>query len=271
MKLAVSNIAWPVEEDSAAFELLAASGIGGIEVAPTRVWPRWEGVDSRSSQEFRRVVENAGLTISSLQAILFQKPEMQLFGSGQDRQAMRQHLRRCADLAVALGAGCLVFGAPKNRDRGVLSEEEAFSIASEFFADVGEDFVERRVSLGFEANPKEYGCNFATESRTAARLVRAVDSAGFRLHLDTGCLQLAGESAVQAIEENIDILRHFHVSEPYLGWFSNPAASHTRVAQALRDAQYEGWAALEMRATDPPLPALEQATRYVRRIYGDGS
>jgi sugar phosphate isomerase/epimerase len=269
MKLAVSNIAWPTEMDAAAFEFLAANGIDGIEVAPTRVWPQWQGLHPTSVREFRRVVESNGLRISSLQSILFQKPELKLFGSDQDRQAMEEHLRRCADLAAGLGAGCMVFGAPRNRDRGSLPEARAFAIAVEFFARMGVYCAKRDVYLGFEANPVEYQCNFATDSGTAARLVRAVGSEGFRLHLDTACLHLAGEDAAQAIRGNADILRHFHASEPYLAGFSAPVAAHQQAAAALRSVHYDRWVALEMRAGDPSLPALEEAVRFIRGIYGD--
>jgi len=39
MKLAVSNIAWPREQDAAVADLLREHGVRGIEVAPTKVWP----------------------------------------------------------------------------------------------------------------------------------------------------------------------------------------------------------------------------------------
>ena len=269
MKLAVSNIAWPAELDATAFEFLAASGIQAIEVAPTRVWPNWEGMDSAGVGEFRRTVESYGLRISSLQSVLFQKPELNLFESDDVRRAMEEHLRRCADLAADLGAECMVFGAPRNRDRGPLSVEQAFAIAAEFFARVGEYCAKRGVYLGFEANPAEYTCNFATDSVTAAKLVRAVGSAGFRLHLDTACLHLAGEDTARAIRDNADILRHFHASEPYLAGFSTPLAAHNEGAAALRSVHYDHWVALEMRAADPPSPALEEAVSFIRGIYGD--
>ncbi len=215
MKLAVSNIAWPAELDAAAFELLRANGIEAIEVAPTRVWPHWQGITPGSVREFRGVVESSGLRVSSLQSILYQKPELNLFGSDADRQAMEDHLRRCADLAADLGAGPMVFGAPRNRDRGPLDEARAFAIAAEFFARVSPYCAERGVCIGFEANPAEYKCNFATGSATAARLVRAVGHEGFRLHLDTACLHMAGENTAQAIREHGDIVRHFHASEVF--------------------------------------------------------
>ena len=70
----------------------------------------------------------------------------------------------------------MVFGAPRNRDRGSLTEAEAFAIAGDFFAPVGEYCTHRNVYVGFEANPVDYKCNFATDAGTAARLVRAVGS-----------------------------------------------------------------------------------------------
>src|SRR5258708_5286315 len=266
MNLAVSNLAGPAGLDAAVYTMPAANGIRAVELAPTRIWPHWQGITAGAVREVRRTVEDAGLRISSLQSILFQKPEWQLLGACPDRGALYRHFCFCADMAAELGAECLVFGAPKNRNRGTLSEEDAFAAASEFFSRVGAYFMERRTCLGFEANPAQYGCQFATDSVTAARLVRAVGSAGFRLHLDTACLHLAGEEAGSAIRGNADILCHFHVSEPYLGDFSAPQAPHRTIAAAL--ASYPRWVALEMRAADPPLSALEQAVLFFRSTYG---
>lgn len=271
MKLAASNIAWPAEMDTAVFDILSRGGFDAIEVAPTRVWPQWQGIDAASVRAFRDVVEAAGLRISSLQSILFQKPELVLFGTDEVRKAMDEHLRRCADLAAALGARCMVFGAPRNRDRGSLPETDAFTIAAEFFATVAEYCAKCDVYIGFEANPAEYKCNFATESGTAARLVRAVNSGGFLLHLDSACMHLAGEDAARAIGDNADILGHFHASEPGLAGFGAPVAAHEAAAAALRSVHYDQWVALEMRAGDPPLLAVAEAARFVRRVYGDAN
>jgi sugar phosphate isomerase/epimerase len=271
MKIAVSNIAWPAELDDSVFAFLAASGVEGIEVAPTRVWPQWEGIDPVGVRVFRRSVESHGLRVSSLQSILLQKPELRLFGTDAERQALDEHLRRCADLATDLGAQCMVFGAPRNRDRGSMSEPCAFDIAARFFVRAGAYCAERGVCLVFEANPAEYRCNFATDTVTAAKLVNAVGSEGFRLHLDTACLQLAGENTGQAIIENAGILRHFHASEPYLADFSAPVAAHEEAAAAIKSVNYDRWVALEMRAAKPALPALQDAVRFVRTTYGDAT
>jgi sugar phosphate isomerase/epimerase len=212
-------------------------------------------------------VEEAGLRISSLQSILYQKPDLVLFGSPEQRAALHQHLLDCADLAAALGAEFLVFGAPKNRDRGTLSEEDAFSIALEFFAGVAPEFHSRGPVLVFEANPPDYGCNFATCSDAAASLVRQVGSPGFQLHLDTACMFMAGEDLAVSIDRHAGLLKHFHASEPHLGRFCHPRIPHRIVAEELLKSNYRGWVALEMRAADPPLAILECAVRYLHEVY----
>ena len=268
MKLSVSNIAWPAECDREAFATISGHGIGALEIAPTRIWPQWEGMTVEAAGLLFDLLRSQSFQVSSMQSILFQKP-YQLFGSETDRSGMFDHLRRCADIAARLEAQHLVFGAPKNRDRGSLSEDDALGVAADFFAKVGSYFASLGVCLGFEANPPQYSCNFASNSAMAAKLVRRVNSPGFRLHLDSACMQLAGDDPVSTIKDNADILCHFHVSEPFLGGFDSPVVPHEIIAGALREVDYCGRVALEMRASDQPLPALDTAVQFLRKTYGD--
>ena len=137
--------------------------------------------------------------MAALQAILFGKPEYKLLGSETEREGLVNHLRLCAEIAEALGARSLVFGGPKNRELNGHSEDAAFGLARECFSAVAPDYEKRGVSLCLEANPPQYGCQFLTDSAQAARMVRAVDSPGLRLHLDTACMYLAGEDLPAAM------------------------------------------------------------------------
>jgi len=256
LNLSVSNIAWAAESDEAALAALRRGAISAVEIAPTRIWPDWAGASAASAQGVARHFADRGFRVSSLQALLFGKPECQLLGSSDQRQALLDHLTLCADLAAALGAESLVFGAPKNRSLCGRSASEAFRIACEFFCIAGREFAARGLCLCLEANPSEYGCEFITDSAQAARLVRAVNCSGFGLHLDTGCMQLSNEDPVQAICANIDIMRHFHVSEPFLNNLSDTTLNHRRIGKTLQDVGYGRWATLEMRAALPPLAAL---------------
>src|SRR5208282_746853 len=97
-----------------------------------------------------------------------------------------------------------------------------------------------------EPLPEAYGNSFVTSWRDAAELVRAVDTPGFGLQLDTGCIHLAGDDPAEAVLACAGILRHFHVSEPHLVGLSNPAVDHRRVGEALKEAGYRGWVSIEM-------------------------
>jgi hypothetical protein len=70
---------------------------------------------------------------------------------------------------------------------------------------------------------------------------------------------------VKLIQANLDVLCHFHVSEPYLGAFRAPEAPHREAARALKS--YRHWISLEMRAAEPPLPALEEAVHFLQSTY----
>lgn len=269
MKIAVSNIAWPERFDGKAYRLLAEGGVRGIEVAPTRVWPEWQGISAESVRTLKDAIAAEGLAVSSLQAILFQKPELQLFNEGKDGRRFAEHLRYCAELAAELGANAVVFGAPKNRDRGELSEAEAFARAASVFAPVAEAYAAAGVSLGLEANPEQYQCNFVTRAAEAAKLVRAVGSPGLRLHLDTACAAMAGEDIAQLVRQNVDILAHFHSSEAMLGAVGVDPDGHKAAAHALREVGYTGWVAVEMRAQDDVETSLKTAADFALQTYGE--
>jgi D-psicose/D-tagatose/L-ribulose 3-epimerase len=271
VKLAVSNIAWSSPFEAEATAALRTLGVRALELAPTRPWPDWTGASVENAAILREMYSARGFSIPSLQAILFGKPQCKLFGADSERASLLEHLRLCADLAAALGAHSLVFGAPKNRDLNGLAPGKAFDSARETFAEVAGYYHSKGVCLCLEANPPQYGCTFITNSREASRLVRAVDSAGFRLHLDTACLFLAGEDIPSAIEANHEILQHFHASEPNLGTFHAPLIDHAGAARALRSIGYSSWISLEMREAEQPVAALEEAVRFVAATYGLGS
>jgi D-psicose/D-tagatose/L-ribulose 3-epimerase len=267
MNLSVSNIAWPAELDEPALALLRDAGITAVEVAPTRLWPDWVGATAAAGVAAARDMAQRGFRVSSLQAVLFGKPQLRLFGTDNDRQLLFAHLALCADLAIGLGAGLLVLGAPKNRELCGKSEADAFQIACEFFRKTGRYFQTRGLCICLEPNPPQYGCEFAIDSSQASRLVHAVDSEGFRLHLDTGCMRLAGEHPASAIRAHSDILRNLHVSQPFLGSFDDPVVAHQPVSSSLDEVGYSNWVTLEMRATARPLESLATAVGVLVENY----
>lgn len=267
MKLSISNIAWTDAEDEEIFQLLSDHGVSAIEVAPTRLWPDWSGADITNAVAYRQTLAENGLVCSSLQSVLYNQPNLKLFGTQAEVEALAEHLRHVADLAHSLGAGPIVFGAPKNRDRGHLDEKSVFAKAVDFFSEVSAYCASKDVCLCIEPNPEEYGCNFITDGRSGADLVRAVNSPGFALHLDAAGMYLSGDDPERTIEAAADVLAHFHVSEPNLGDFSQPQVEHRRIAKALKAIGWKKWVAIEMRATERPLVSVKEALSRVAEVY----
>lgn len=268
MKLAISNIAWAAEEQSEILPMLRAAGVTGIEIAPTMVWPNWQGATPRIAAALRRALADAGFAVPALQAILFARPELHIFGDAAGRAALLAHIAHAASLAAALGAGAMVFGSPRNRLRGERTPEQAMDEAVPVFRALGAACADAGTTLAIEANPPQYGGDFLLRWREAAELVARVDHPGVTLHLDTACTALAGDDPAEAALACAPRLRHFHVSAPQLAPVD--AASdlpHPAIAAALRSGGYAGWVSIEMRRAEQPLPALLAAIAHVKACY----
>lgn len=268
MKLAVSNIAWRASEDAEVAELLRREGVRGVELAPT-LWREHPLEASPSEvQSLRRWWEDRGMSIVSLQSLLFGRPELQLFGDDASRAAMLDHLRRTADFAATIGARALVFGSPQNRRRGDVPQQDALNIAAAFLRAMGEYAYDRGVAFCVEANPPDYGCDFITTTAEAVELCRTVRHPGVRVNGDLGGMTLAREGIEQSIAVAAPLLGHFHASEPQLAE-TGSAADHANAGAALRAAGYEGWISIEMRATGEGenVAAIARAVRRAKSDY----
>jgi sugar phosphate isomerase/epimerase len=269
MKLAVSNIAWPTEQDAVVAELLIARGVGGIEVAPTKIWPDPVAATDTEIDAYRDSWSRRGLPIVAAQSLLFGRPELTIFDDEATRNRTLEYLRKIVRLCVRLGARSLVFGSPKNRLIGDRSLEAVLPEAVEFFGRLGETAVFEGASVVLEANPPEYGADFVTRAAQAIDLVRAVNQPGLRLHLDTACMTLAGDPPVETIAAGHDLLRHFHVSEPQLGVVGRGPVCHAEFAKTLRACGYGGWTSIEMREGQPfSIGTLTEAVEFTANIYG---
>ena len=267
MKLSVSNIAWDIEEEQEIFELLHANGVSGIEIAPTKIWPAWHGANPENAAQIRNNYAEKSFKIPALQAILFDKPELQIFGSTDSREKLLEHLANVAALSEAFNSHALVFGSPKNRDPGTLSADQAFSQGVEFFQRAAEVCAKHKTQLCLEANPKVYNCRFMTHWHETFEMVKVVSSPGLGIHLDTACISLEGDDVVSAIKQCAGKIAHFHISEPNLSDFSAPKIDHAAIGQALKDINYNGWLSIEMRRSYNPLKSVEEAVQRVSDWY----
>lgn len=246
MKLAISNIAWEQYDDPIILKLLRDSGVKGIEVAPTKLWKNWENASYKEAEKYKKAMQEQGFEVPAMQAILFGKPELQLFDKS-SHVAFLEHIKLVADLANGFGSTVMVFGAPKNRQRGQTPYSEAMEIAAEFFYKAGEICVQHECCIGLEHNPVEYGCDFVTNVLDAKELVEKVNHPGFKLHVDSAGLHMCGGEISNMIK-NAGEFVHYHISEPMLEPIFGGVVDQRKGIKTLCEINYQGWLSIEMKA-----------------------
>jgi D-psicose/D-tagatose/L-ribulose 3-epimerase len=266
MKPAVSNIAWPAADDEAALEMLQAATVRHIEIAPTRHWPDLAQVDESAARSVAEKWHARGFSICAFQALLFGKPELQVFGPDGGRACL-EYLGSVCRLAGWMGAKALVFGSPKSRLRGDLPLNVSLAKAVDFFRVLGGAAMKNGVIVCIEPNPSAYGCDFIQTANEAAALVERVNSPGIKMNLDMGELIMNGAIAGRAVEELLMYAGHFHVSEPMLQPFDPKREAHLQAASALKKASYQGVVSLEMKTPQGGLPVVNEALRNMLRVY----
>jgi D-psicose/D-tagatose/L-ribulose 3-epimerase len=271
MRIAISNIAWDIPEDEEVAALLARHHVDAIDIAPGKYFPEPESAQPGRIDAVGQWWRSRGIEITGMQALLFGTAGLNIFGPPPAREPMLERLAAVCRIAGRLGATRLVFGSPKNRDRAGLTGAQALEQAVTFFRALGAAAAGEGVAICLEPNPPRYGCNFMTTTWEAAQVVRAVDHAAIRLHLDTGTIAINGEDPAAAVALNADIIGHVHASEPDLLPLGDGGAPHEEVARALRAAIPARIVSIEMVATkaEPHLQAIDRALGVARRVYGE--
>lgn len=265
MRWAFSNLGFP-HEAPAAWQLLREHGVTGIEVAPTRIWPNWQGMNMHAAREYRTKLDDAGFTVPALQAVLYARAEARLFDPSGERVFLA-HMSEVARLAQDLGAPVVVWGAPKQRDRGTLSDEAAMEHLTPLLQQLAGVYENHDTCLCIEPNPRRYGCNFVVNAQEGLELVRRVDRKGFGLHLDAAGMFLEGDDLKTLWPTVGKALRHFHISEPDLGDFCAPQVPHEKNLDVLRKQRYQGWCSVEMR--EPKIPLAKAGPWPLVKKYCD--
>ncbi|TCT06184.1 sugar phosphate isomerase/epimerase family protein [Aquabacter spiritensis] len=276
MRLAVSNIAWPADAAQPAYDVLAAAGVAGLEIAPGLLFADaaapFDPPDS-AVVAARAAAAAAGLTFCSMQSLLFGVEGAALFGDAAERAVFARAMLRAIRLAERLGIANLVVGSPRNRVVPPdMSEDEARAIAADTFRALGESARTAGCVLAMEPNPAVYGTNFLTTLEETDAFVRLVGHPAVTVNFDVGALHVNG--AFDRLEALLALARprisHVHLSEPGLAPFPRDAATARRLTAALAAAGWDGYASIEMRA-DPvdPIGTLRRSVDAARAALGD--
>lgn len=215
-QLSISNIAWATQQDESVADLLGELEVHHIDLAPTKYFADISEATEADWKALKRFWNARDIEIAGFQSLLFGAQGVNLFTTDEERANTLQRLQLVADIANHLGATKLVFGSPKNRDRGNLSDSQVESISSDFFWNLGEIGVSRSVEFCLEPNPPAYGSNFMTASAETAQVVNRVNHPNVKMQFDTGAVEMNKESPILVTQNFSNIVGHVHLSAAFL-------------------------------------------------------
>ncbi len=270
MKFAVSNIAWSPEERLSAYATLSESQVRGLEIAPGLLFHGAEDVfvpDEMLARDRMTEISDAGLTLVSMQSLLFGVEGAALFEGDAALKRLIDGMKRAIDLANRFEIPNLVFGSPKQRviPKG-MARETALNYAVKIFQELGDYAAQAGTVVAMEANPEAYGTNFLTAAKDVAAFVKHVRHPAVRMIFDVGAMHLNDvfDDAPNFIAGHSDIISHVHISEPFLEPAPARAEDAAKVLKALQAVHYDHWISIEMKAT--PVDSVDQMGQAVRRL-----
>jgi len=254
MNISVSNIAWKKEEDKRAFKILEENGIYHLDIAPTRLFDSIDDLTKEKIQEVKEKYQRAKFNIVAMQSLLYGANQYSIFDGENERNYMINYLKKVLFIAQELGIKTLVFGSPKNRYITNKNQDNK-KIALKFFRKLSDIANKFGVNICLEANPKEYGCNFITDTFEAVDFIKIVNRKNFKLNLDISTILLNKNNLKEVIEYSKKYIKHVHISSPYLKGISK--IDNKKISKLLKEINYKGYVSLEMKPTGNNLKNLE--------------
>lgn len=260
MKLSISNIAWDAKHDDHMYEYLSQNNIHGLEIAPTRIFPSTPYNHTDHALEYKQYLSNWDIKVSSMQSIWYGITE-NIFDGTKQRQALIDYTKMAIDFAKILECKNLVFGCPKNRNITNLDnigEEEKFFIAIAEYAN------SHSTTIALEPNPTIYNTNFINTTSDAFDYVKKLNCKGFMVNVDFGTI-IHNEENLSTIEENIHLVNHIHISEPFLAIIKK-RQQHKDLASILKNKGYDKYISVEMKNTGE-LADVKNTLDYVQGVF----
>lgn len=261
MKLSVSNIAWEQDIDEHMYELMQLLSYNYLEIAPTRIFPEVPYNRIADAGHWaQNLFTNYGLSVSSMQSIWFGRTE-NIFNSDHERQILIDYTKKAIKFAERINCKNLVFGCPQNR---ILPDSIDANIAIPFFKKIGDYAYKHNTVISLEANPTIYNTNYINNTSSAIELIKLVKSPGFKLNLDIGTM-IANNEDIKVIENNVDLINHVHISEPYLEKIQKRKL-HNMIAALLLENNYNRCVSIEMKK-GCSVSELTKIMKYVKSLF----
>jgi len=260
MKISVSNIAWENKYLNYYLKLIKNLGCSGIEIAPSIIWPEPINRSLEDREDFKNKIKKEGLEITGFHALLFSRPELQLFESAESREASINYLLKLIELCHHLGGKQIIFGSPRNRKLHNKKYSICLDQAMEDFYKISEFSKKYNIFFCIEPlGPDE--TDFIKSVDEGGIIVNKVNHKYFKLHLDTKALFATKENPNDIINKYKNIIQHVHIGDEGLKEPGSINSGHKEIGMALNKINYSNYLSIEMRK--PELDVQKILTRSI--------
>ena len=263
MKLSMSNIAWLPGNRLRAYSEMASHGVFGLEIAPALFFCSADDPfipDLNLAKIAISEIVAEGISIVSMQSLLFGINGAELFGKSDARERFEHGITRAINLAGRFGIPNLVFGAPTQRNVPAhMNMADAFLEAVDVFRKLGDKAQSAGVTIAIEPNPKAYGTNFLNTIDEVWDFTKLVNHPAICLMFDTGSMHINKEyeNYTDYISKMMPWLNHVHISEPYLAPVQQDGKRLALFLKTLDEGFYEKFVSVEMKT---PINGLDGVT-----------
>lgn len=262
MKLSISNIAWEEAKNEEMYQYISKMNYNAIEIAPTKL----VGENPYQNLEKAKYIANKlykeyNLNISSMQSIWYGVKEC-IFTDKKSREKLIEYTKKSIDFAKIIDCKNLVFGCPKNRV--IRNIKTDYSIAIEFFRDIGKYAKSNEVYFSIEANPIIYNTNFIVETKEAIQIVKDINEPYIKVNLDIGTI-IQNNEDINILKDNINLINHVHISEPNLEIISKREI-HKELAKVLKQEKYKNYVSIEMKQVED-IQKIKDVMEYIKGVF----
>lgn len=242
IKLSISNIGWGADHDNEMYQYLKDVGYQGLEIAPTRIFPNNPYDRLAEAKDWaEKLKTDYGLEISSMQSIWYGRQE-RIFGTKEERCLLIDYTKKAILFAEAVGCKNIVFGCPRNRDTDdVLGN---YTIAIDFFREIGDYALEHDTIVAIEPNPVIYNTHFLNTTEQAVEMAYKSNSEGIKVNVDLGTI-IYNEEDINYLKQIPEYINHVHISEPGLKTIEKRDL-HSQTFSLLKKIDYDRYLSIEM-------------------------
>lgn len=265
MKISVSNIAWDSNNDESVSRMLYEEQIKYIDLAPTKYVENINELDMDLCKKITDFWLEKNISFLGMQSLFYGKNNLNIFDENNFKNVM-SHCKKIISIASMFKVKVLIFGSPLNR---FIKDKNKNSklIAANFFKEFSKELQQTDITLCIEPNPKEYGCNFLTNTIECIDFVKELDLPNVKTNLDLSAVQINDEDLLEVVQYGKKYFGYVHISDPYLTPLEN-MIFHENSAKVIKSELNPEVISLEVNQSQVAnIKELQNSIRLVKELY----